>query len=606
MGVALLLVDVQREFMAKAGLTPPARSILAAVERWRERAGRDGWPVFHVGVETGDDPSAWPPQWRTVPRPPCIAGSEGAQFVAEPRAGERSFTKQRYGAFDDPALEPALREAGVDTVVLAGVNTHACILATALEAEARGFAVRLAADAFGSYDAAHGVASRAWLASRIAPELGLDEMASADDAVTAIAARLASDAAHIASMPLEDRRGLLSAWRDALTERREEIVALLVGEVAKPLRDARGEWSYALALLERTIATLSDREAGEPEVRHHPLGLVAAITPWNNPLALPIGKLAPALGYGNAVLWKPAPQAARMARVLLETLENAGLGRFVALVEGGAAEGRAVVTAPGVAAVAFTGSTRVGRAIAARCGPLGRRVQAELGGNNAAIVAADADVAAAARDLVPAMFSFAGQRCTAIRRLVVEAAVAGPFEAALRREMAELVVGDPAEEATHCGPVIDTKAAERLRAARVAAVEGGARIVAEAAAPDGGNFVAPVILGDLSGDHVLVQDEQFGPLAVLQVVPDFDAALTKHNAVEQGLLGVLYSDDPERRARFAAEAQAGMLSYGSARPAFAASGPFSGWGSSALGPPEHGRWNREFFTRVQAIYSLSE
>jgi acyl-CoA reductase-like NAD-dependent aldehyde dehydrogenase len=406
-------------------------------------------------------------------------------------------------------------------------------------------------------------------------------------------------------MPIAQRADRLRDWRDIVAANEATLIERLVCDVAKPVRDARGELAYALALIDHTISTLADEEPaaqGGPATRYRPLGCVAAITPWNNPLAMPVAKLAPALGYGNAVLLKPAPQGLAIAKLLHDWLGDTGMGDFVRVAPGDAQAGREAVSAVGIRAIAFTGSTRTGRAIIARGGALGRRVQAEMGGNNAAIIAPDADIAAAAADLVPAMFSFAGQRCTAVRRLIVANGIADAFESALQREMERLNMGDPACEDVQVGPVIDTAAASRLRQIRKEALARGGRIAAQARGDEADNFVLPTIIADCGPDDPLVMEEQFGPVCTIQRAADCDAAIALHNAVDQGLLGVLYSHDPRWRDAFAEEARAGMLSYNAARPAFAASGPFSGWGASGFGPPEHGRWNRDFQTRVQAIY----
>jgi acyl-CoA reductase-like NAD-dependent aldehyde dehydrogenase len=235
-----------------------------------------------------------------------------------------------------------------------------------------------------------------------------------------------------------------------------------------------------------------------------------------------------------------------------------------------------------------------------------RPLQAELGGNNAAIVLRDADLDAAARDLAIAMFSFAGQRCTAIRRVIVERPIVGRFTALLCEAVAALKVGPPADPATRVGPVISKARQAALLATIAQAVESGGRVLTGGAAPADcppqGAWISPTVMTDLPSDSPVLTDELFGPVVALSPAEDLSAALRQHSQYEYGLLGALYSNDKASQARFLAEAQAGLLALNQARPAFASEGPFVGWKASGYGVPEHGRWNRDFYTKVQAVY----
>ena len=640
---ALLVVDAQQDFLAHPGLQPEAATLTGAIAGLIAWFRARGWPVLHIHTRVAADLSDAMPHWRQAGRGLCVEGTPGAMPPPplRPAEGEGVFIKRFFDGFEAPDLTRGLREAGVDSVVVAGVHTHACIRATALSAYARGLAVFVPLEAVGSYDPAHAALTLDWLDGRAASCLPLqalqDRLAGgqggAEDAasvwqhhnpqdwtqllgtvpvmtrgaVDAAASRLAGWQNRLAAMPIAARLGRLKAWRGLLEGSRARWVEALIRDVGKPCRAAEGEVSYALSLLDNVCRTASDEEAGEDvHARYRPLGTVGIITPWNNPLAMPVSKLAPALAYGNCVLWKPALPGSAIAAMLAQTLHEAGLGEWVELVTGDAATGHALVEAPSVAAISFTGSVAVGQAIARRCGQLLRPVQAELGGNNAAIVLADADPVAVATVLAAEMFSFAGQRCTAIRRVIVADAIYPAFAKALRDAVRTLRTGDPGDAAVHVGPVIGKAHQQAILGLVGEAIAAGASVLtggrAPAGCPEAGCWIEPTIMADLPDDSPILCEELFGPVVALVRVADLDGALAEHNRGEYGLLGALFTQDAEAQARFLAQAQAGLLLLNEARPAFSAAGPFHGWKASAHGSPEHGRWNRDFYTRVQAVY----
>jgi acyl-CoA reductase-like NAD-dependent aldehyde dehydrogenase len=599
---ALLLVDLQEDYLARPGLVPPREQLVASIAHALAIARAAGEPVFHVRTN-GSEPM---PHRREAPE--VVAGTPGAEPPPElrERPGEQVFTKRFFSAFDAPGLADALGETGITRLRLAGVHTHACIHATALDAYSRGLEVEIDPVLVGSDSPTHAAEALNWLDGRAASlatstashwqhrdpcdqERILDEVpfASADEVEAAAKSLTAS------SLPLEERAARLRAWHDALAASRDTWVDALIETVAKPRRDAEGEITYGLALLDHVAATLSDRDASDARtVNYRPVGRAGLITPWNNPFAIPLGKLAPALGFGNAVLWKPAPAGTRIATMLRDSLKEVGL--HVALVTGGGATGRAMIERGGLDLLSFTGSVPVGRAIIAAAGHRTLAVQAELGGCNAAIVDESADRDAAAADLAAAMFSFAGQRCTAIRRVILFNSIAADFTKRLFTAVEKLCIGLPRDPATQIGPVID-------RAAQRHFLElGGAQ--PPPGLPESGCWMAPALLGGLPDDHPLLASEAFGPLAAIQIARDLDHSIALHNATSFGLVGAMFTTDAKSERRFLAEADAGMLSINRARPPFSASGPFVGWKRSAFGPPEHGRWNRETYTRPQAQY----
>ena len=592
---ALLLVDLQDEYLARPGLVPTREMLIANVVAALEEARAAGEPVFHI--RTDGTPM---PHRNTAPDatpPPELAE----------HPGELVFTKRFFSAFDASGLDDALREAGITRLRLAGLHTHACLHATALDAYARGYEVEIDETLIATDAPAFAAQSLAWLDTRAATiianrtEIWLhrdpcDQSRILAEVPSMETIEVQSGSAQLdqCSNPIDPLKKLL----DNISFRKTDFVRALVDTVAKPIADAEAEVTYGLALLDHVIATVSTTEPYDTRsVTYRPMGRVGMITPWNNPFAIPLGKIAPAIAYGNTILWKPALPGTLVAQTAHgKPRKEAGLADSVALLTGGASTGRAMIDHGDLDLLSFTGSVPVGRAIIAAAGARALPVQAELGGCNAAIVDSSADLDTAAADLAAAMFSFSGQRCTAIRRVIVLADIAAAFTERLTAEIAALRLGHPGDPATQIGPVIDRAAQQRFLHL--------AGTSAPANQPPEGCWLAPTLLQNLPDDHPLLTEEVFGPLAAIQVARDLDHAIALHNATDFGLLGALYTTDPGSEVRFVAEAQAGMLSINRARPPFSPAGPFTGWKHSGFGPPEHGRWNRDTYARAQAVYRL--
>ncbi len=640
--MALLLVDLQEDFISHPDLVPARQDLINAATSLLSWARGQGLPVFHVHTRVRADGSDAMPHWQRRGRLPCTVDSDGVRPPLSlcPLGGEQVFYKRFFDPFEDPQLATALQRMGVRCLLISGVHTHACIRQAALSTYAHGLEAMIVTDAVASYDPEHAQKTLDWLDSRAAILVkrsalihgGLKHCAQVSRAILYNPCNCRQQLFHVtcaASQEVDDsllrlvkeqkllaqlqpalRTGLLREWRTHLRSERSHFLDLLVSDLGKPLRDAEAEFDYGMALLQSAIdhcKTMQD--PGVPIVNYQPLGIVGVITPWNNPFALAVGKIAPALVYGNAVAWKPALPAWRIAAKMHETLSVAGLGRYVALLPGEAQVGEQLIAHPAVSAVAFTGSADVGGRIAQQCVRSGKRFQGEMGASNAAIVLHDADIAAAAQDLAAAMFSFAGQRCTAIRRLIVDERVIDEFRAVLAAEVANLRVGIPQDGATQVGPMISESARSRLGNAIQEAVKQGAQVVAQASLrPDAnpaGAWLVPTVLEGVSLSDPLWQQEQFGPVAVLKRFRGFEEAIALSNSVRYGLLGVVYTRSSEAARSFAEAAQVGLCSINQARPQFSPQGPFFGWKDSGSGIAEHGRWNRDFYTRVQAVYDES-
>jgi acyl-CoA reductase-like NAD-dependent aldehyde dehydrogenase/nicotinamidase-related amidase len=629
----LLLIDLQEDFLSAPGLEPHRERVVVAARACLEAFRAAGRPVIHVRTTVVGD--AMMAHWRGRP-PRCVPGTPGHGSPLTPEAGEAVVDKIFFSGFSVAALARALPTAVATRLVLAGVHLHACVRATALDALALGYEVVVAADATGSDDPVHAAASRRWLEERgvrffssfatseqVAPlELEWHHAPAEPErrlfAVTASSAEeLGRTVAAARSAAMEWR--LEQVEKDALraegfaelVERDAASLAALIREdVGKPIRQARGEAARCSALgkaaARQARATIW---AGRGEVGGHwrrlPLGVVLALTPWNNPAAIPAGKILPALALGNAVVWKPAPAGHRVAEWLRERLVEAGFPpERTGLIHGGPETARLAMAAS-VDGVTVSGSLATGFGVTEAAARHGLALQAELGGNNAAVVLGDADMVHAAHEIAAGAFRFAGQRCTANRRVVVVAAAKDVFLRELVNATVRFEPGDPSDPATELGPMLGERAAREFDA-RVAAGLRDAGVtelmIPWRGAGRGGAYRRPRILLATDAGGALVQEESFGPLLVVQTADHEEHALCLCNGVRQGLAAALFSRSRGAWERFRNRAEVGLIKWNQSTADAAVDLPFGGWKRSGLGPPEHGVGNPCFYTRYQAIY----
>jgi aldehyde dehydrogenase (NAD+) len=435
------------------------------------------------------------------------------------------------------------------------------------------------------------------------------EQPTAAEVAAAVAAAVAAQRPWSASAP--ERAAALHAFAEALAAR-EGLAELITREVGKPIVEARAEVARAVAIL-RYYAQAAFDPVGElypgsaPAtsvlVSRLPLGVVLAICPWNFPLAIPLWKAAPALAYGNAVIVKPAGPAIGVAAELAEiTAEVLPEGVLTVLNVPGTELG-GLLDDERIAAATFTGSTATGLAVAERLARRGAPAQAEMGGQNPAIVLADADPAAAAALIVAGAMHFAGQKCTATRRVIAVEPVADRLEEELAAAVAALPVGDPAAAETLVGPLIDGAAVEGFEERVSGALGRGARSIATAPPPaaGAGHFVAPTLLGADDPADEVNREETFGPLLTLIRVPAPDAAVSAANATSYGLVGAVHGRDLAAATAVAERLECGLIRVNAATPGVDYYAPFGGEKRSSFGPREQGRAARDFFTTTRTV-----
>jgi alpha-ketoglutaric semialdehyde dehydrogenase len=603
---ALLLVDLQNDYLDAPGLQPARGEIVRAAEALLRRARDEGLPVIHVLTTIDPEHDNRMPHWRSAGRWICVRGTAGHEPPEPLRALENEpvVHKQSFSGFESGALESLLRQSKVEAVTLAGVHLHACIRQTALDAYARGYRVTIAGAATGSNDPIHAEVTRRYLADR-GIRLMEEEARGAD--IEAALAALESGLESWRGEAMEARTAVLQRWARALDSERETLARTITAAIGKPIADSVAEVERTVELIDavcRFAGTPAEWQAGSASrARLRPHGVVGVITPWNNPLAIPAGKIAPAITWGNAVLWKPSPLADALTAPLLESLEAAGAPvGLITAINGGSTVSRRLLEHPRVAAATITGSPGAGAAALEICTRRGIPLQAELGGNNAAVVWKDADLSSAASEIAEGAFGFAGQRCTANRRIIVHREVHAQFVARFVTAAGGMVLGDPFEASTRIGPLVTTDAARRVLEEIARARGRGCRITEAHRQVPSARHLPAMIVEDARPEDPIVQDETFGPVAVVQIANDWPKALALCNGVRQGLAAALFSRDRRLWEDFQQRAEAGILKWNASTAGADAVAPFGGWKSSGVGPPEHGAFDVQFYTRPQAIY----
>jgi len=451
--------------------------------------------------------------------------------------------------------------------------------------------------------------------SDLADVIGQFAQGTAADVDEAVAAARASQPKWWAA-GIQKRHDVLMAIGTELIARAAEIGALLSREEGKPLAEGKGEvyragqfftWFAAEALRLQGDQTDSVRLGVEIEVRREPAGVAALVTPWNFPVATPAWKIAPALAYGNAVVWKPANLTPASAVALAEIIARADMpaGTFNLVMGPGRDVGDHLVGHAGVDAVSFTGSVEVGRGIAARV--LGNRakLQMEMGSKNPMLIMEDCDLDLAVAHVANAAFGGTGQKCTAASRLIVHTKVLDTFTTRLVAAAQSLRVGHALAEGTQIGPVVSEGQLRdnlgwiaRGRTEGAELLTGGMRLDR----PTDGYFMAPAVFARTHNDMALNREEMFAPITCIIPADSYGEALAIANDTPFGLTAGIMTHSLARASHFRANMRAGCVMVNLPTAGTDYHVPFGGRGMSSFGPREQGRYAAEFFTTVKTAY----
>ncbi|AYG59906.1 aldehyde dehydrogenase family protein [Rhizobium jaguaris] len=448
--------------------------------------------------------------------------------------------------------------------------------------------------------------------------VGLYASASVQDVADAIAAAKAAFPAWSRSGILE-RHTILKKAGDEIMARKDELGALLAREEGKTLPEAIGETIRAAQIFE-FFAGEALRLAGEvvPSVRpnigveitREPLGVIGIITPWNFPIAIPAWKIAPALCYGNTVVFKPADLVPGCSWAIVDILHRAGLPKGVLnLVMGkGSVVGQAMLDSPILSGITFTGSVGTGKRVALSSVEHGRKYQLEMGGKNPMVVLDDADLTVAVEAAANSAFFSTGQRCTASSRLIVTEGIHDKFVAALTDRLKGLNVDNAVKTGTHIGPVVDAKQLKtdtdyiEIGKQEGAKLTFGGELISRETP---GFYLQPTLFTEATNQMRISREEIFGPVASVIRVKDYEEALATANDTPFGLSSGIATTSLKHATHFKRNAEAGMVMVNLPTAGVDFHVPFGGRKGSSFGPREQGKYAAEFFTTVKTAYTLA-
>lgn len=448
--------------------------------------------------------------------------------------------------------------------------------------------------------------------------VGLYASSSAADTRAAIDAATAAFPSWSKSGILE-RHAILKKTGDEILARKDELGALLAREEGKTLPEAIGETIRAAQIFD-FFAGEALRMAGETiasarpnvgvEVTREPLGVIGIITPWNFPIAIPAWKIAPALCFGNTIVFKPADLVPGCSWAIVDILHRAGLPKGVLnLVMGrGSIVGQAMLDSPALAGITFTGSVSTGKRVASSSIESGRKFQLEMGGKNPMVVLDDADLGIAVEAAANSAFFSTGQRCTASSRLIVTEVIHDKFVSALKAKLASLNVDNAMKTGTHIGPVVDTRQLETdlayidIGKAEGATLAFGGEVVKRETP---GFYLQPTLFTEATAKMRISTEEIFGPVAAVIRVRDYEEALAVANDTPFGLSSGIATTSLKHATHFKRNAEAGMVMVNLPTAGVDFHVPFGGRKASSYGPREQGRYAAEFFSTVKTAYTLA-
>lgn len=444
--------------------------------------------------------------------------------------------------------------------------------------------------------------------------------AQADAAQLQRALEAAADAQREwAGAGLERRYNALMAIGNELIARADELGELLAREEGKPRAEGKGEvfrsgqfFTYYAAEVLRQLGDNADsvRDGIEIDVRREPVGTVAIISPWNFPLATAVWKIAPALAFGNAVIWKPANLVPASAVALAEIVSRQALpaGLFNLVMGSGSGIGQQLVESPQVDAISFTGSVPVGRGIAQAAVGNFTKIQLEMGSKNALAVMDDADLEIALACALNGAFGGTGQKCTASSRLVVHRRIHDEFIEKLVEGAGNMVVGHALDEGTQIGPVVSAEQLEQnLENVALAKREGGELLCGgeRVERETEGYFMTPAVVAGTQNDWQVNREELFAPIACIIAVDSYEEALATVNDTRFGLTAGIVTRSLARATNFRRNVKTGCVMVNLPTAGTDYHVPFGGRGESSYGPREQGQYAREFYTAVKTAYIAS-
>ena len=433
----------------------------------------------------------------------------------------------------------------------------------------------------------------------------------------------AIDAAYQASSAwgnssIQHRSDILDNIGSEILRRREELGELVSREEGKTLPEGIGEATRAGQVF-KFFAGEALRPGGEfidsirpgldVSVTRAPMGVVGLILPWNFPIAIPAWKVAPALAYGNAVVFKPAELVPATAHAMAEIIVNAGVpdGVFNLVMGTGAEVGATIVNHPAVNAISFTGSVRTGRDVALAAASRMAKVQLEMGGKNPLVVLDDADLSTAVECAVNGAYFSTGQRCTASSRLIVTEGIHDKFVAAVSERMRKLTVDHALKAGTDIGPVVDQRQLQQNLDYIQVGINDGANLVCggeQVSRDTQGFFMTPALFTESSNKMRINSEEVFGPVATVIRVKDYEEALVTANDTEFGLSSGIVTTSLKYSSHFKRHIQSGVASVNVPTAGVDYHVPFGGIKSSSYGSREQGSYAKEFYTTVKTAYTL--
>lgn len=453
--------------------------------------------------------------------------------------------------------------------------------------------------------------------SNVADLIGLYAKAEAADVDAAVAAANEALPGWALASP-QVRADLLDKVSDAIMARKDELGFLLSREEGKTLAEGIGETIRAAQVF-KFFAGEALRNAGDVlasvrpdidvDVTREPVGVIGMITPWNFPIAIPAWKIAPALCYGNTIVFKPAEITPASAHALAEIIQEAGCpaGVFNLVMGSGSVVGNAMLAHKDINAISFTGSVPVGRGIAVKAAEGLKKVQLEMGGKNPMVVLNDADLDVAVGACLNGAFFSTGQRCTASSRLIVQEGIHDAFVEKMNEAMGKLVIGDACDPSTQIGPVVSqSQLANNLDYVAVAGQEGAEVVGGEQInGKTEGYYQRPAMFLNATNQMRVSREEIFGPCASVIKVADFDEALSVANDTDFGLSSGICTSNLKSAREFKRRSEAGMVMVNLPTAGVDYHVPFGGRKGSSYGSREQGRYAAEFYTTVKTAYTFA-